>query len=70
MAEIPPHVAIGEGERAPWADLDLTCPRCGGECELKDSDPPGLPFISCCGQSWLRGQPDFKRLFGSNAEDA
>jgi len=59
-----PFVAVGEGERAPWADEPLTCPECGaGPLELKDSDPPGLTYISHCGKSWLRGQPDFGATF-------
>ena len=62
-------VAVGTGERAPWADRDLCCPACGaGPLELRDSNPPGLTFISHCGESWLRGQPDFDRIFGRGAE--
>jgi hypothetical protein len=63
MQSEPPFVAIGAGERAPWADQPLTCPTCGaGPLDLRDSDPPGLTFISHCGRSWLRGQPDLQRL--------
>jgi hypothetical protein len=59
-----PFVAIGAGERAPWADEPLTCPKCGaGPLPLLNSDPPGLTFITHCGESWLRGQPDFGAMF-------
>jgi DNA-directed RNA polymerase subunit RPC12/RpoP len=67
MSDEIPFVAVGAGERAPWADAGLACPKCGGpELELRDSDPPGLTYIKCerCGGSWLRGQPNFKSLFG------
>ncbi|MFB9378573.1 hypothetical protein ACFFVI_16545 [Kineococcus gynurae] len=51
-----PFVAIGAGERAPWADLDLNCPRCGeGPLPLHDSKNGLLSFIYHCGQSWARG---------------
>lgn len=57
-----PFVAIGAGERAPWADDPLTCPKCGeGPLPLQDSissnpmSPVVLRFITHCGQSWLRG---------------
>lgn len=46
----------------PWKDLGLTCPDCGAECELKDSDPPGLQYISHCGKTWLRGDIKFRSL--------
>ena len=59
-----PFVAVANGERAPWADEPLTCPECGEPCELKDSNPPGLTFISCCGKQWLRGTPNLDALFG------
>lgn len=60
-----PFVMIGAGERAPWADEPLTCPECGQEnLPLKDSDPPGLQFISHCGKSWARGNVDFDALTG------
>lgn len=63
MSDLP-YVAIGAGERAPWADLDLNCPVCGeGPLELQESNPPGLTFIKHCGKTWLRGQPDFDRIF-------
>lgn len=56
----PPMVVLTPGEPAPWADLSLNCPICGeGPLPLRDSDPPGLTYISHCGQSWLRGQPNF-----------
>lgn len=59
-----PVVAIGAGERAPWADMPPYCPQCGaGPLELGHSEPPGLTFISHCGKSWACGQPDFEVLF-------
>lgn len=65
-----PYVAIGKGEDAPWvtANLDLSCPDCGGdELPLRDSEPPGLTFIKCegCGGTWLRGRPRFEEMFPS-----
>jgi len=57
-----PFVAIGHGEKAPWSDLPNTCPVCGAECELQDSDPPGLQYISHCGKTWLRGEVKFRSL--------
>lgn len=61
-------VSIGKGEKAPWADLDLTCPACGAECELQQSDPPGLTYITHCGKSYLRGDPDFNAMFAHGTE--
>jgi hypothetical protein len=62
--ETIPFTVIGAGERASFADLPLTCPECGaGPLELLDSEPPGLTYIKHCGKSWLRGQPDFDRIF-------
>lgn len=59
-----PFVAVGVGEEAPWAHESLNCPDCGdGPLELQDSDPPGLSYISHCSKSWLRGPPDFDRIF-------
>lgn len=66
MTDDVPFVAIGEGEEAPWANLDLSCPDCGGNpLPLEDSNPPGLSFIHCpmCDGTWLRGKPNFKRMF-------
>lgn len=57
-------VAIGPGERAPWATLPLTCPTCGaGPLPLEEStggDEAGikLRFIHHCGGTWLRGDID------------
>ena len=59
-----PFVAIGAGEEAPWAGLDLNCPTCGtGPLELQEGDPVFkdtphslvLRYISHCGQTWMRG---------------
>jgi hypothetical protein len=60
------YVAIGAGERAPWADEPLTCPTCGaGPLPLQESTSSGmsgagitLRFIAHCGQTWLRGEVD------------
>lgn len=42
-----PYVAVGAGQRAPWADEPLTCPECGASPPpLLDSDPPGLRYIT------------------------
>ena len=55
-----PFVAIGAGERAPWADLPLTCPTCGeGPLPLQESVGGGslvLSFIKHCEGTWLRGE--------------
>ena len=62
-AELGPYVAIGTGERAPWANEPLTCPTCGKkDLPLLESVPPGLSFINHCGQSWLRGDINFEQL--------
>lgn len=58
-----PYVAIGAGEPAPWAHLDLNCPSCGeGPLPLQrsrhvDAERSGivLHFITHCGGTWLRG---------------
>lgn len=57
--DIIPFVAIGAGEPAPWADLPLSCPNCGGDdLPLRESTPPGLHYITCpqCNGMWLRGE--------------
>ena len=57
-----PFVAIGAGERAPWADESLTCPVCGaGPLSLQESTGTGsikLRYITHCGKSWMRGDID------------
>lgn len=57
-------VGIAAGDRAPWADLPLSCPTCGGD-PLPLVDGP-LPFIHCdgCHGTWLRGNPNLNLLFG------
>ena len=53
-----PFVSVGARERAPWADLPLTCPECGaGPLELQQSTGSQivLSYIHHCGKSWLRG---------------
>lgn len=65
----PPFVAIGNGEDPPWIDLPLTCPECGaGPLPLRDSEPPGLTFISHCDKSWLRGPIRVGELFKEEPE--
>jgi hypothetical protein len=59
---LPPSVAIGAGERAPWANLPLHCPTCGtGPLPLQEfGSSPGitLRYISHCDGTWLRGEAD------------
>ena len=42
-------------EKAPDLGPTGVCPNCGKECEIKESDPPLLQFISCCGKEYLVG---------------
>lgn len=64
MSDIP-FVAIGNGEKAPWADLPLTCPECGaGPLELEsttsDTGLITLHYIQHCNEAWLRGPLDIR----------
>jgi len=49
-----PYVAIGAGERAPWADLNLLCPTCG-EGPLPLYRAERFMYINHCNGVWLRG---------------
>ena len=42
-------------DAAPELGPTANCPKCNKECEIKDSNPPMLQFINCCGSSYLVG---------------
>lgn len=52
-----PYIGFGNNtmNKQPMLGPTSQCPKCGKECEVKDSDPPTLQFINCCGTSYLAG---------------
>jgi len=42
-------------DKLPKLGPTAACPNCGKECEIKESKPPMLQFISCCGKNYLVG---------------
>ena len=42
-------------DKNPELGSTAQCPKCGKECEIKESVPPMLQFISCCGHEYLVG---------------
>ena len=52
-----PYIGFGNEtiNKQPMLGLTAQCPKCGKDCEIKDSEPPMLQFIDCCGTSYMVG---------------
>ena len=50
-----PYIGFYTVDNQPKLGPTARCPRCGKECKVKDSDPPMLQFVDCCGTSFLVG---------------
>ena len=50
-----PYIGFARTDLQPMLGPTSPCPKCGKECEIKDSVPPMLQFIDCCGTSYLVG---------------
>lgn len=52
-----PYIGFGNDQLnfAPKLRKTAKCPKCGVKVKIEESTPPGLQFISHCGEMWLVG---------------